>query len=181
MGVLFLVGPRGSGKSRAAGILESRHGCRSVDTDALILAKTGKSIADIVASEGWPAFREHEKEALRNAHALAALPGGRFGVVATGGGIVLDASNRVFMRENGCVAYLAASPETLIDRLANARDVANRPALSELSFEEETRAVLKAREPLYREAAHHCIDAALPADTVARMLYETMIFGGGLI
>lgn len=180
MSVLFLIGPRGSGKSLAAKLLASRYACRSVDTDRLILDNAGKSVAEIVAEEGWPAFREYEKEALREAAAIMARPEGHtgsagFGVVATGGGIVLDAANRAFMRENGVVAYLAAPPELLVERLLQSRNMAGRPPLSDLSFEEEVRSTMAARDPLYREAAHHLVNAALPADTVARVLFETII------
>lgn len=176
MSVLFLIGPRGSGKSLAAKLLASRYACRSVDTDRLILDKAGQSVADIVAEKGWPAFREYEKEALREA-AACMTPASKdgFGVIATGGGIVLDASNRAFMRENGVVAYLTASPDLLIKRLLLSRNVSGRPPLSELSFEEEVRATMAARDPLYRETAHHLVNAALQPDMVARILYETII------
>jgi shikimate kinase len=180
MSVLFLIGPRGSGKSLAAKLLAGKYACRSVDTDTLIVETTGKRIADIVAEEGWAAFREYEKEALREAASRMALPqngGGRagFGVVATGGGIVLDAANRAFMRKSGIVAYLTASPDFLIERLLSSRNMAGWPSLSDLSFEEEVRATMAARDPLYREAAHHFVNAALNAETVAQVLYETII------
>lgn len=177
MSVLFLVGPRGSGKSLAAKLLTSKYACRSVDTDRLILDKSGQSVADIVAEKGWPAFREYEKEALREAAALMAPSLDGFGVVATGGGIVLDAENRAFMRENGVVVYLTASPELLIERLLHSRNMSGRPPLSDLSFEEEVRATMAARDPLYRETAHHFVNAELEPDTVARVLYETIIRG----
>lgn len=176
MSVFFLVGPRGSGKSLAAKLLMSKYGCRSVDTDRVVLDNTGKSVAEIVAEEGWPAFREYEKKALRDAVALmAAHPSGGFGVVATGGGMILDAENRAFMREKGTVAYLTASPERLIDRLLHSRAMSGRPPLSNLSFENEVRFTMAAREPLYRETAHHLVNAELPAATVARVLYEIII------
>lgn len=175
MHILFLVGPRGSGKTSIARLLAAKHGCREVDTDRLVFSKTGRSVAEIVAEGGWPAFRQHESEALREAAAMAADSPARFGVVATGGGIVLDAANRAFMREKGKVAYLAAPPEVLVARLARSANAAQRPPLSGLSFEEEIRAVARERDPLYREAAHLIVNASLPTETVVRVLSETFI------
>ena len=172
MGVLFLIGPRGSGKTLAANLLGSAYACPTCDTDQLVVEAAGKSIAAIVAGEGWPGFRAREKAALVAAfERMAVHP---HSVVATGGGIVLDPENRAFMRRSGRVAYLEAPVEVLLERLTKARCDAFRPALSSLSFSDEMRAVLAERGPLYRETAHQGVDATLEPEVLARALHEIL-------
>lgn len=175
MGILFLIGPRASGKTLAAALLAKNHACRSCDTDKLVIAAAGKNIADIVAGEGWAAFRAAEKAALAEAADRMGADAGTPGVVATGGGIVLDPENRAFMRRAGVVAYLAASAEELVGRLLLSRARASRPPLSDMSFEDEVRSVMAERDPLYRETAHHVINASLPPAEVARLLHGIII------
>lgn len=176
MPVLFLIGPRGSGKSLAAARLAETFSCRVRDTDQMVVQAHGGSIADIVAEKGWNAFRAMEKAALIQAAAQMAgdarAPGiVSLGVIATGGGIVLDAENRRLMRETGIVAYLSSPAEVLIARLAALPEDPSRPPLSPLAMTDEVRAVLQEREPLYRETAHHVIDACQEPDALARALH----------
>lgn len=175
MGILFLIGPRASGKTLAAALLAKEYACPCCDTDQLVVAAAGKSVAEIVAEEGWPAFRAAEKAALVEAVARMGAAPATTGVVATGGGIVLDPENRAFMRASGVVAYLTTSPDELIGRLLRSRDKSSRPPLSGLSFEDEVRSVMAEREPLYRETAHHMIDASLPPVRVARLLHDITV------
>ena len=72
----------------AALALAERLHAPCLDTDALAARALGGSIADFVAREGWPAFRDRETEALRRA-VQATADGAGFAVVATGGGMVL--------------------------------------------------------------------------------------------
>lgn len=169
MGALFLVGPRGSGKSLAAKLLAERRACTAWDTDQMVVETKGASIADIVEQEGWAAFRAAEREALCEAARRAHNFGGAC-VVATGGGAVLDPENRRLMRAKGEAAYLAIPEEPLIRRLRQSRGVFARPPLSDLSFEEEIRAVLAERDPLYRETARYLVNADMPARVVAGIL-----------
>jgi shikimate kinase len=81
---IVLIGPPGAGKTTVAGVLALRLGVTARDTDADIVAETGRAIADIFLEEGEPAFRELEREAVRRALA------GHEGVLALGGGSVLD-------------------------------------------------------------------------------------------
>lgn len=175
MGILFVIGPRASGKTRAAALLAERYACRVCDTDQLAVAAAGKSVADIVAGEGWETFRAVEKAALAEAVKRMSAEPGIPGVVATGGGIVLDPENRALMRRAGEVAYLSASADTLIGRLRRSREQALRPPLSDMSFEDEVLSVVAERDPLYREAAHHVIDASLPPAEVARLLHGIIL------
>jgi shikimate kinase len=160
-----------------ASLLARNRACLARDTDALIREKTGMSVAEIVAVGGWPAFRALEKAALAEAVESARESGNAPAVIATGGGIVLDPENRDRMRAEGVVAYLAAPPRVLAGRLPPLRNDPSRPSLTALPPEREIAAVLREREPLYRAAAHHIVDATRPPESVADALYGHIMAG----
>src|SRR5436305_15234067 len=93
--VIFLIGPRGSGKTTVARLLAERLGWDWVDVDAALEAAAGRSVRDIFAAEGEAGFRARE------AAGLAELCRRRRHVIATGGGVVLDPENRQRLREAG--------------------------------------------------------------------------------
>ena len=77
--VAVLVGPPGSGKTVTGRALADLLGVPFHDTDEAIVARAGRSIADLFIEDGEPAFRELEATAVRQALAIG-------GVVAVGGG-----------------------------------------------------------------------------------------------
>lgn len=174
MGLLFLVGPRGCGKTLAATLLKRDYGWRGYDTDVLIRRKACKTVAAIVAEGGWPAFRKLEKESLAEVIERLRAEDAGDAVIATGGGVILDPENRERMRAAGVVAYLAASPAVLAGRLGTPGRDLSRPALTDLPPEQEIAAVLREREPLYRAAAHYVLDACQSPDAVARAAHACL-------
>jgi shikimate kinase len=153
MNNLFLIGYRCSGKTSAGKTLAARLGWTFVDSDRLIAAEIGCSIAEFVAANGWAAFREKER------HVIARLSEMDRQVVATGGGAVMATENVMRMRSSGKVIWLQASPAAIRRRMqADAGTAANRPSLTGQGSLEEIAAVLAEREPLYAGAAHHLID-----------------------
>ncbi len=150
---IFLVGARAAGKTTVGRHLARELAADFVDTDQYMSEVHRITVAEIVASEGWEGFRRRESAALRE----VTEPGR---VIATGGGMVLAELNRTFMRENGLVFYLSAPAEVLGARLAADPQAAQRPSLTGKSAVEEVAQVLAEREALYREAAHHVINAA---------------------
>lgn len=162
--VIFLTGARASGKTTVGRALAEALDWPFTDTDHHLLRMTGRSVAEIVAQEGWDGFRARESRALCDvAHAPA--------VIATGGGMVLAEANRRFMRERGLVLYLHAPAALLAARLEARPLRGQRPSLTGRGIVEEVADVLAQREALYRDAARHVLDATLPpARLVARIL-----------
>jgi shikimate kinase len=151
---LFLVGPRGGGKTTAARIIAARLGWDCLDTDAEVERRADQSIADIFAQQGEPAFRDLE------AAILAELCERERLVVATGGGVVLRPDSRGRMREAGFVVWLHADADTLWARIQkDATTASRRPALAGGGRDEVVR-IIAQREALYRECAHLRVDTS---------------------
>ncbi len=176
-GTIFLVGPRAAGKTTVGRALAATLGCPFADTDLHLRESLGLSVAEVVAAEGWKGFRARESAALRElaARYAASAPqtssAPRGAVIATGGGMVLAAENRRFMREQGTVFYLAAPAQALAARLSADPQAAQRPSLTGLAPTEEAARILAERQPLYEDAAHYTLDAtARPEEICAQVL-----------
>jgi shikimate kinase len=166
MRTIFLIGPRASGKTSLGRILAERLGAVFCDTDAMVVARLGRSVAEHVAVYGWESFRDAETEVLKQAESAC-------GVAACGGGIVLRRENRELLAR-GVVLYLAADPEVLAGRLQADPLEAQRPSLTGKDVVEEVRDVLAQRENLYREAAHLVLDAGAGLDALADEALERL-------
>lgn len=161
---IFLIGARGCGKTTVGQKLAEACHFAFIDTDIFLQQHAQKSIADIVAKEGWPAFRALETQTLQNVTAPQT-------VIATGGGIILAPVNRDYLRDNGIVIYLKAPVAVLAGRLEAFPEESQRPTLTGKPISEEVREVLAQRDALYRETAHFTVDAACePDDVVAQIL-----------
>lgn len=161
---IFLIGARGCGKTTVGQRLAAACNYAFLDTDEVLQQRAERSIADIVAQEGWPAFRSRETQTLQ----LVTAPQT---VIATGGGIILAQINRDYLRKNGTVIYLKAPVSVLAGRLEVAPEASQRPTLTGKPIAEEVREVLAQRDALYRETADHVVDAACdPDEVVAQIL-----------
>jgi shikimate kinase len=144
---MVLIGYRGSGKTTVGKLLAARRKTLFVDTDDMIAAAAGKSIAAIFADEGEPAFRARESDAIQRA---VQTPDA---IISVGGGAVESAANRRVLQAYGPVVWLDAPAEMLWQRIqADSATAANRPALAGGGLEEVER-VLERRRPWYRELA----------------------------
>jgi len=143
-GNIFLVGPMGAGKSTIGRQLAKALHRKFYDSDKVIEQRTGVSISWIFEMEGEAGFRERETKAIEELTALENV------VVATGGGAVLSAENRDFLRERGHVVYLSASCEQLYRRTARDK---KRPLLQTGDRRKQIEQLLATRDPLYRDVA----------------------------
>jgi 3-dehydroquinate dehydratase/shikimate dehydrogenase len=150
-----LIGYRGSGKTTVGRLLAGLVGGVCVDTDELIEAGAGCSIAELFQGEGESGFRRREAEAV--AQAIA----GEAAVISVGGGAILDRRNTDALRASTVVVWLAAPPEVLAERIATDPNTARtRPALTKLDPVEEIRRVLAGRLDAYQRAADIVLDTA---------------------
>jgi shikimate kinase len=169
---LVLIGGRACGKTSVGQALARALQRPFVDLDEVLVADAGRTIAEIVAEEGWPGFRRREKE-------LMARLGGRPGqVLAPGGGVVLDPENVALLRDHGLVIWLYAEPATLRRRLLQDQGSQDfRPSLTGADPGAEMERVLTEREPLYRAAAHLIVDTQglSVAEVVTKILKEIQV------
>jgi shikimate kinase len=150
---IVLVGYRGTGKTTVAQKLAQRLDWAWVDGDDALETAAGKSIREIFASDGEPAFRELESAL------LGPLLRRTLTVIATGGGVVLREENRQQLLEAGPIVWLTASVETLVERLhGDATTRERRPSLTGLPDADEIASLLLVREPLYRSVATLIVD-----------------------
>ena len=120
---LFLIGPRGCGKTTVGMALADSLNRRFVDTDQWLQSQLNMTVAEIVEREEWAGFRARETAALEAVTAPST-------VIATGGGIILTEFNRHFMQNNGIVVYLCAPVSVLVNRLQAAPEEDLRPTLT---------------------------------------------------
>ena len=176
--MITLTGFMGSGKTTVGKVLADFLGCPFMDLDDLVVKKAGKSIPDIFAQDGEPAFRELEAQVLRKTVAKYAESAA---VLALGGGAVLAPASAALLHEKTVCIYLRATLDTLLARLAG--ETAGRPLLQEIPDQvgddggsvvmpgpdrASVSARLASREPIYEETAHVIIDTdGLSPDEVA--------------
>ena len=162
---IVLVGFMASGKTSVGRALAQRAGWPLVDADDVIVARAGKPIHLIFSEDGEPAFRDLERQVVRD------LCGGERQVIASGGGAFVDAQNRDVMLAGGRVFFLSASPAVILRRLQD--DDAGgpiRPLLAVDDPESRIAELLAQRMPAYT-LAHHTVDTdALTADEVAAQI-----------
>ena len=97
---IVLIGMPACGKSSVSAALARLLNRQAVDTDELIIQKTGKSIPEIFAERGEAGFRDIESEV------IAELSGRQGLIIATGGGAVLRQENVGALRQNGVLIFL---------------------------------------------------------------------------
>lgn len=168
-GNIFLIGFMGAGKSTVGRRLAQLLGYRFTDLDQLIVTREEQSISSIFAARGESYFRDRE------AAALAELAQAKNAVIATGGGIVGRAENRVLMRKMGKVVYLRASWSTLEQRISEG---SGRPLADPEKDICVVRSLWESRLMWYEEADLIVDTDDLPVDAVAKEIISCLGFEG---
>jgi shikimate kinase len=150
---LSLIGYRGTGKSTVGMRLARRLHWDWIDTDNEVERRAGRSIREIFATDGEPAFRKLERDVISDLVQRDRL------VLSTGGGAILNPDTRRDLRSAGPVVWLMAPVKTIASRiLQDASTASRRPNLTARGGVAEIRDVLATREPLYRECATIVVD-----------------------
>jgi shikimate kinase len=157
---IVLVGAPGSGKSTVGALLAERLGVTFRDADAVIVERTGKSIAEIFTDDGEAAFRALEEQITAE---LLAQPG----VLSLGGGAVLSATTRAALRGHR-VVWLRVGLTQSVKRVG--LDTA-RPLLLG-NVRGQLLKLLNERTPLYSEVATEVVntDDVTPAEAVEMIM-----------
>lgn len=155
---VVLVGPPGAGKTSIGELLAEQLGVRFRDTDSDVEERAGKAVAEIFVSDGEQTFRALEREAVAAALAV------HDGVLALGGGAVVDERTRELLRGHPVVfldvTLAAAAQRVGLDTPRPLLVVNPRTAL---------RRLMEERRPLYEQVATVTVATAdlAPADVAA--------------
>ena len=160
--IVYLVGMPGAGKSVVGKELAGRLGVPFIDLDAQIEREHGKSVGEIFAELGEPAFRGMEAAMLVEASTHDPS------VVACGGGVVLEPANRITLRNTGIAVFLDVGIDRLRERVQPATD---RPLIR---HEGDLERLLAERGPLYREFAAHVVEGSGTPKQVADAIVEEL-------
>ena len=160
---LILIGMPGTGKSVVGRALAERLHYTFVDADDLIVGATGKTLPEILRTEGLEAFLSIE---------------GRVGetltcentVIATGGSMVLSQAAMEHLKENGVTIWLETPFALLSDRMPEDltdRGIAARPGMS-------LREIYEERKPLYAKYADLIVASREGEQDTAGQVEEVM-------
>jgi shikimate kinase len=165
---IVLIGYRCCGKTSVGRLISTKLGREFIDTDELIIEKTGCSIDEIVSNHGWAYFREIEKSIIKEVSSMDNL------VIATGGGVVTGEENIDSLKNNGFIIWLNADIDIIKNRLNEDRNSAdNRPSLTGDDPSDEIKNVLEQRKPLYRLSSDIAVDTGqLNINEMADLIIE---------
>lgn len=153
---IVLVGMAGCGKSTVGEALSRLTGRPLIDTDAMVLEKTGKTPAQIIKENGEETFRTIETECVAEAGKQSSK------IIATGGGVPTRHENADLLKQNSKIVFLRRAPDAL--------DTADRP----LSIAEGAKALYQKRLPLYTALANLTVDNDDTPDAVAKNILEKL-------
>ncbi|MCI0451355.1 MAG: 3-dehydroquinate synthase [Candidatus Latescibacteria bacterium] len=165
--IVILCGFMATGKTTVGRALAEMLGVPFVDTDALVEARAGTSIAEIFAREGEARFRDLEAEVCAALSFPHDASGGASGaVIATGGGALLRDETFKRLQALGTLVLLEA---TLDEVLRRAATMGPRPMLASM---DDAAAARTHAQRLHdeRRPAYHRIDRRV--DTTRRRAEE---------
>ena len=144
---IILTGFMARGKTTAGKLLAEQLDYEYVDTDELIVERSGQTGAEIFREKGETAFREMEA-------AVSWELGDKEGlVISTGGHLMLDAPNAAALSKRGRVFCLVATPEEILQRIQNDKDV-KRPPLEAPNPIQRIVELMQQREEDYSRFPH---------------------------
>lgn len=160
---IVLIGMPGTGKSVVGRTLAERLGYTFVDVDDLIVEDTGKSLPEILRTEGLEAFLEIENR-------VGAAVSCENTVIATGGSMVLSEEAMENLRQNSVVVWLETPISQISDRMPV--DLTDRGIAAPSGM--TIREIYKQRQPLYANHADLIVASRDGLDDTAHQVEEIM-------
>lgn len=162
---IFLIGFMGSGKSYWGQRWSAVAGLPFYDLDETIEKAYKKKITEIFEKKGEEKFREMERMHLR-----------KFGrrkkfILACGGGTPCFFDNLRWMKMEGKVIYIKASPKTIASNLAG--EMAHRPVLKDVNPEKiitYIRRKLNTRKIFYQQADVVIDQSKITDQTISKII-----------
>jgi shikimate kinase len=140
---LSLIGFMGTGKTSVGRLVAETLHFTFLDTDEVIKARAGKSIAEIFTADGELAFRAMERQIVEELSRRDKT------VLATGGGLPIQTGNLESLQRHSLIICLWASPAKIWERV---RGASHRPLLEAPDPLNKIVELLAVREPHYRRA-----------------------------
>ena len=162
--VAVFVGAPGAGKTTVGQAVAQLLGVPFADSDTIIEERAGKPIPEIFFDDGEDAFRALERSAITTALA------GFDGILAVGGGAIMDAGTRESLGVH-TVVFLSVELSDAVKRVGLG---AGRPLLS-VNPRATLKYLLDQRKPLYASVATHTVatdgrEVTEIADEIAALL-----------
>ena len=156
MEIIFLTGPKHSGKTSVGKALAFLCSCDFVDLDDMVKQRTGKTPRELYAED--PAiFRKAEADALKAIVSSDKAKESRH-VVAIGGGTIDNPDALSMFESNSYMVYLDISAENAWDRIANLPERDFPPFLKTDNPEKTHRTLHEKRAAAYWEMATIIVD-----------------------
>ena len=161
---IIIVGMMGAGKTTVGRRLAKRLDLSFIDSDIELEQRCGAPVPLIFELEGEAGFRRREAALIDELASRQSI------VLSTGGGVVINQSNREVIRERGFVIYLRAQLQDIWVRMRHDK---RRPLLQTADPRKRLGELLEARRALYEEVAHYTIDTGKrPAEAIVDQLYN---------
>ena len=165
--IIVLCGFMGCGKTTIGKMLANSLGYQFADTDEMLIAETGKTIAQIFADSGESHFRDLEHQIVQKAAALSRC------VVSTGGGVMTFERNARLLARHAAVIHIHRSFDDCYDAI---RRRSNRPLSGSKSREELLR-LYQSRFAAYEKHAHYTLENNASVEELVARLNQRILSG----
>ena len=161
---ISLVGMRGAGKSTVGNLIARSLNMPFYELDALVEKETGLSLREIFDLEGENYYRAVEEKVLERV--LKKTPG----VIAAGGGLVMNPTSLLRLKLHSFMVWLQASPETLVARVRAGKD--ERRLSAHPDVRKQLQAILDRRTPQYAQASLVVNTTNKSAEAIAKTIVD---------
>ena len=160
---VILIGMPGTGKSVVGRALAERLGYTFIDADDVIVETAGKTLPEILRTDGLDTFLEIEARVGETMEYENT-------VIATGGSMVLYEKAMEHLKENGVVVWLETPLSQINDRMPD--DLTDRGIAAPSGM--TIREIYREREPLYARYADLIVASRDGEDNTARQVETIM-------